>query len=168
MESEGSNLANGNGHVTEKAEKTDQISNKYMWIINQLFNMSKNDVTFTSEHLTKNVLSYLLVNSYFVQANEKQNASQSLIKHDRSEKLESHIRDTLLRYVGVLLAKNECGYNASVIGLIKNVQEFIEPKNNKSNLKLSENLMEKVSEYKTVCVNTIKILNKLNTQLEVS
>lgn len=129
--------------------------------------MSKNDVTFTSEHFTKNVLSYLLVNSYFEKANKSQETSQPLIKHDRSEKLESHIRDTLLRYVGVLLAKNECSYNSTVIGLIKNVQEFIEPKNSKSNLKLSANLMEKVSEYKNVCISTIKILNKLNSHLEV-
>lgn len=168
MESEESTLVNGNGHVGDKAEKNDQVSNKYMWIINQLFSMSKNDVIFTSEHLIKNVLSYLLVNSYFVQANQSQSTSHPLIKHDRSEKLENHIRDTLLRYVGVLLAKNECSFNASVIGLIRNVQEFIEPKNNKSNLMLSGNLMEKASEYKTVCVNTINILTKLNTELEVS
>lgn len=33
---------------------------------------------------------------------------------------------------------------------------------------LSGNLMEKASEYKTVCVNTINILTKLNTELEAS
>ena len=91
------------------------------------------------------------------------------MRHERTEKLESHVRDTLLRYVGVLLGKNEVASNKEVIDLIKRVKEFfLEIKNNKSNLKLNSNLIEKMSEYKSLSETTIKILNDLNKKLEVN
>ena len=145
----------------------DRSLNRHIWIINQLFSMSKNSVIFSSDNLVKEILSYLLVNSYFETANEKQDLNKHLISNEHSEKLESHIRDTLLRYIGILLNKNECASNKAVIELIKYVRELIEKKNNKENLKLVDNLVEKVSEYKSLSDSTIKILSNLNEQLEV-
>lgn len=149
-----------------KDSSKDRSLNRLMWIVNQLFSMSKNSTTYTNESLLEQILSYLLVNSYFETDNDKSDLHKSLIRHEKNEKLENHIRDTLLRYVAVLVGKKDCTNNQAIITLIENVQEFIESKS-KSNLKLNAALSEKKSEYKALCGNTVKILGQLNQQLKV-
>lgn len=150
----------------ENIENKERSVNRHMWITNQLFSMSKNDAIFKSETLIKDVLGYLLVNAYFETADKAKEHNKYLIKVERSEKLETHIRDTLLRYVGVLLAKNSPEFNDRIIDLIQHVQDFLESKS-KQNLKISADLVEKVSEYKSLSCTTIKILSDLNSKYKV-
>jgi hypothetical protein len=155
-----------NNNTGTNSESTkDRSLNRHMWIINQLLSTSKNDNTFlASSQLLQPLLTYLLVNSYFQTASDCQPMHPSLIAHEHSEKLEAHIRDTLLKYVGVLLAKRQPSSNKAVIDLVKSVQDLIEDKTS-NNLKLLPSLAEKKSDYKALCASTFKILTGLNEQL---
>jgi len=155
---------NNNNNNSSESTK-DRSLNRYMWIINQLFSMSKNENTFLpNSDLLQQLLTYLLVNSYFQTANDSQPMHASLIAHEQNDKLEGHIRDTLLKYVGVLLAKKEPASNKAVIDLVKSVQDLIDSKTS-NNLKLLSSLAEKKSDYKALSATTYKILTGLNTQL---
>jgi hypothetical protein len=77
--------------------KTDRYMLKQIWIINQILNLSKNSLTFQNEELTKKILSYLSLHSYFninvpkVDMGKSGESSYSpiLVKNER---VESHLR----------------------------------------------------------------------------
>ena len=77
--------------------KTDRYMLKQIWIINQILNLSKNSLTFQNEELTKKILSYLSLHSYFnlnvpkVDMGKSGEGSYSSILV-KNERVESHLR----------------------------------------------------------------------------
>jgi len=178
------NSTNVNETVNEKSP-TDQLVIKYMWIANQLFNMSKNVDLFQNDQLVKKILSFLVAFSYFnVSPNADRNANNKIesyiilnddfihIKIENNEKLENCYRDTLLKYIGVLLTNNDSNSNKKIIDFIKYTQSLMKSKdesimNDGYKIKKNVQMVSKLNDYDQLSTKIIKMLNMLN-QLSIT
>jgi len=161
---------------TSERSPTDQLVTKYMWIANQLFNMSKNSELFKTDMLVKKILSFLLAYSYF---NVSQFVSPSgaiftnsaiifnqdqQITIENNEKLQNFFNDILLKYVGIILLNHEINSNQIIIDFITYAKNIMNSKElaNGNKIELNSLMCSKMTEYQQLTNKIIAMLTNFN------
>ena len=142
----------------EGQNKLDTFTRKQLWVLNQVSNLSKNALTFDNSALLKKILNYLAFHSYFEATSETDTHGPLVVKN---EKVEGHLRETLLQYVGILLSKDEKNSASVLISLIKYIEDLLEKSKSSGEIKLDSKLEKHHDKLKKNCTTVLKLLGKI-------
>ena len=139
----------------ETKDQEEAGNNRFSWIVGQFFAMSKNANTFKDSELIRNILEHLMSRSYF---------------GIKEEKLEGLYREALLKFVGILLSKNEASANSLIIQIIQSFIKSVESGmcGKKKAPALTPKLTDRAGEIKAFSGEVSLSLSKLNKMIEES
>jgi hypothetical protein len=157
--------------------KTEKFVLKQIWIVNQILNLSKSSLTFQNEELVKRILSYLAFHSFFnwgdaakVDMSSGGVDGQSSLRRIlvKNERVDSHLRETLLQFVGILLTKNEENANKTLIFVAKYIDDLLQKSSCQKTIQksdqihLDKKLANNQKELKATCSKIITLLTKIS------
>ena len=144
----------------ETTSRFRSLQMRKMWLINQMTNLSKNPALFNNVDLLDKLISSLLKNSYFKSAGKK---SLKCVGKT-SNKCLVQMRDSLFKYFGLLINRNESKMNGIVMNGIKLIESCLGKTNQlvDGDEQLSEEKKTKrIGDLAELC----KRINKLNEKI---
>jgi hypothetical protein len=133
----------------ESSTFADHIQVKQLWVVSQISALCKNNSILEDETLTAQILTYLVENSFF--------------KDEKNVKIQSHLYETLFKYVALLLSKNDSKINDNVYSMIETINS-----NLKSSKKDTKKLNFKLESKKEGLTDLAKRIQTLVKDIRVS
>ena len=138
---------------------------KQHWLIGQLSSLSKNVVLAGSHGIVRRVLVYLSSQAYF--DNDKEDAVPSAIgaRLVHNEKIDYELNETLLGYVGVVLAKRDAESRAILVDTIDSIGEQLSG-GGANKRQLNAKLAKRGDEYATMLTRISRLLATIGQHMK--